>query len=561
MGNAQRYTGRVTSRAADPQLPVWPAPSWERVGSAEDLASLVSRLDAARPGAIGVWVQPTRGRHAHDPDDYRGTEAARIAIATGDTDPVQVIDVPAAGDLEPLRRWLASEHAPYVVMHGAQAAVHRLQPASHDPDVWSPSRLGCTHVAAVLLASAVGRRRSTLDLPDCAERVLEHRLPAGAARRGGEDLFGPAAEEAAATSASTLLPLMRAITPMLRRLELTPPFELECQLVPAVVAMERVGFGIDGAAFQRIADGWSRERADATDPDRITRLDKLLSTYAHWPRDFVRGGRIHCRLHPLAAESGRFSCTDPNLQQVPGQHTAPGLRACFVPAPGHRLVVADYAQIELRVAAHLAPCESLQAVFNEGRDAHRATAATITGKAEDAISGHERKLAKAVNFGFLFGMGARRFAEYARDSYGVELDGPQAQRAREAFLGTFPGIARWHRRVGALGRRGEAVTVRTALGRRKRFADKVSFNAALNIPVQGTAAEGFKRAMVELHPRLRAIGARGVLVVHDEYIAEVPDDRAEDGRRIVEDTMREAMASVVTSVPIEVEAELCDHWG
>ncbi|MEM6994132.1 MAG: DNA polymerase, partial [Myxococcota bacterium] len=368
-------------------------------------------------------------------------------------------------------------------------------------------------------------------------------------------------DEATASAATTLIPLMSALTPLLRRTQLTRPYQLEVDLVPAVVAMERTGFGIDAVAFQRIADGWARERRDDPAPERVARLDKLLSTYAHWPRDFARRGRIHCRLHPLAAESGRFSCTDPNLQQVPGQHTAPGLRACFVPSPEHVLIVADYAQIELRVAAHLAPCDALRAVFHEGRDPHRATAATITGKPEAEITDRERKLAKAVNFGFLFGMGAKRFASYARDSYGVEVDDAEAKRARQAFFDTFPGVAAWHRRVSGVGRHGP-VTVRTALGRRKKFAEgRFSFNAALNIPVQGTAAEGFKQAMVELHEQLPSIEGRGVLVVHDEYIAEVPAARADVGRALVQTVMETAMAKVVDSVPISVEARVAEHWS
>jgi DNA polymerase I-like protein with 3'-5' exonuclease and polymerase domains len=339
-------------------------------------------------------------------------------------------------------------------------------------------------------------------------------------------------------------------------------YQLECDVLPAVVAMERAGFAVDGAAFQRVADAWQAERERTVDPERIARLDKLLSTYSYWPREYVREDRIHCRLHPLAADSGRFSCTDPNLQQVPRGDTAPGLRDCFAAPSGHALVIADYSQIELRVAAHLAPCDALRRVFREGRDPHRATAATITGRAEVEITDRERRLAKAVNFGFLFGMGPARFREYARDSYGVELEEGAARRAREAFLHTFPGIAEWHRRVGALGRRGGSVTVRTAWGRRKRFpAEKFSFNAALNIPVQGTAAEGFKLAMARLHPRLQELGARGVLVVHDEYVAECPVDRAEEARELVQRTMVEAMSEVVTSVPIEVEAAVCRSWG
>ena len=139
----------------------------------------------------------------------------------------------------------------------------------------------------------------------------------------------------------------------------------------------------------------------------------------------------------------------------------------------------------------------------------------------------------------------------------------EARRAREAFLRTFPGIAKWHDKVGRLGRDAtKSVTVRTVLGRRKRFeVGKISFNAALNIPVQGTAAEGFKLAMTRLPSRLASIGGRGVLCVHDEYLAEVPLAAAEEGRRIVEGTMRDAMQEIVTSVPIEVEAHIARTWA
>ncbi len=459
----------------------------------------------------------------------------------------------------PLLSWLAEADAPYVVTHGAQITLHRIIDWAGRADAPLPARLGCTQTAAVLLAE--GARHRATSLSECVERALGRPWPLSAPEL---PLAEPDRALVAATAASVLAPLLAALTPMLRRRELVRVFELECHLVPSVVAMERAGVGVDAAAFQRIVDGWVREQPTATEPDRQTRLAKLVSTYGYWPREYISGDRIFCRLHPLAADSGRFSCTEPNLQQVPGPHVAPGMRACFVPPPGQVLVVADYAQIELRVAAHLAPCDAMRAVFREGRDPHRATAATLTGKPEAEVSDRERQLAKAVNFGFLFGMGAPRFQSYAQSSYGVELDMTEARRAREAFLRTFPGIARWHSRVGKLGRgvSSQAVTVRTVLGRRKRFEPgKMSFNAALNIPVQGTAAEGFKLAMTRLQPRLAALGGRGILSVHDEYLAELPADRAEEGCRVVAQTMKEAMAQVVTTVPIEVEAHVAQSWA
>ncbi len=511
---------------------------------------------------MGLWIgpDPTRGRH--DADDWRGAHPGHAALAVaaeGDAPPTAWTFDPRAGlDPLPLLQWLAQPDAPYVVTHGAQITAHRLLDWAADPNAPLPARLGCTQVAAVLLSEGARRRATTLG--ECVERALDRPWPLGQA---GLPMAEPDQAQVAATSASVLAPLLAALTPMVRRRDLVRVFELECRLVPAVVAMERAGVGVDAAAFQRIVDGWTREQPTATEPDRQARLAKLVSTYGYWPREYISGDRIFCRLHPLAADSGRFSCTEPNLQQVPGEHVAPGMRACFVPPSGHVLVVADYAQIELRVAAHLAPCDALRAVFNDGRDPHRATAATLTGKPEEQVTSRERQLAKAVNFGFLFGMGAPRFQSYALSSYGVELDMAEARRAREAFLSTYPGIAKWHKRVGQLGRdSARPVTVRTVLGRRKRFdPGKMSFNAALNIPVQGTAAEGFKLAMTRLGPRLGELGGRGILSVHDEYIAELPESQAEPGCAVVEQTMREAMQQVVSSVPVEVEAHIAASWA
>ncbi|MEM9460984.1 MAG: DNA polymerase [Myxococcota bacterium] len=571
---------RPAPEAPTPGGPAWPMATPQPVPDDSTLKRLIATLREQAPAAIGLWAAPDPARGSHDADDWRGARPGPIALAipasnptthsTGNPtphaadDPTSLdttfaIDPDDHLDLTLLLRWLAEPDAPYVVTHGAQITMHRLLTWAPNDDAPIPARLGCTRVAAVLLTE--GARRGTPTLSDCVARALDRPWPL----RDSEPLLAETSDTvAAATAASALMPLMRALTPMLRQRDLTRVFELECRLAPAVVAMERAGVGVDAAGFQRVVDGWIREQPTATEPERKARLAKLVSTYGYWPREYISGDRIHCRLHPLAADSGRFSCSEPNLQQVPTEHVAPGLRACFRAPEGHVLIVADYAQIELRVAAHLAPCEALRAVFREGRDPHRATAATLARRPESEITARERQLAKAVNFGFLFGMGAPRFREYAKNSYGLELDMAQAKDARAAFLRTFPGIAAWHRRVGQLGRgpTAKAITVRTALGRRKRFApDRFSFNAALNIPVQGTAADGFKLAMTRLHPRLRALGGRGILSVHDEYLAEVPAEQGEPARQLVQQTMREAMQEIVTSVPIEVEAAIARSWA
>jgi DNA polymerase I-like protein with 3'-5' exonuclease and polymerase domains len=530
----------------------------------------IERIIARAPEALGLAfdLRDSVGNRLRAGDDARRARLEAIAIAVPPLDSSEASAVlllerslfsdPAAELPRLLAPLWSGERPPYLVFADAHRALSVLARIG----VSMPPRFGCTTVATTLLAEGADRRRDHRPLDRSVRELLGRDLPEGL-------LSMASIQQRLACEADALLALLRAVTPTLRERRLARVYSFECELLPAVIAMETVGVGLDAAGFERIAASWVRERSELEalaepDPDRVARLDKLISTYRWWARDFVDPDhRIRARLHPLAADSGRFACTDPNLQQVPAEHTAPGLRACFVPAPGHRLIIADYAQIELRVAAHLAPCDALRAVFRAGRDPHRATAATLAGKPEHAIDAHERKLAKAVNFGFLFGMGARRFRSYARDSYGLELDERQAEDARVAFFRTFPGIAAWHRRIGGLSRLAtrEPITVTTAMGRRRTFpVGKFSFNTALNIPVQGTAAEGFKLAMLRLHAPLAELGGRGVLVVHDEYLAEVPIDRAEEGRRLVEQIMIAAMRELVDSVPIVVEAEIAEHW-
>ncbi len=547
---------RSSPAAPDAPLRPWPVPSLQVVSTRAAADEAIAAWRTSMPSSVALHVAATRPGGWADPDDHRSGELWALALHRehGDGPAALVLTGDALAQVSTLLAWWAGGESPFVVVHGAQAALGRLW--RHGGEELAPARLGCTQSAAVLLGDGQ-RGPSSVGLDVCAALVLQHAVSL--------PRFVPEQERDAlvqcATAAAAVHALAQRMVPMLRKRDAMAAWQLECELVPSVVAMERAGMPCDAAAFERVAASWRDERAQATAADRITRLDKLISTYAHWPRDFTHGNRIHARLHPLAADSGRFSCTEPNLQQVPSEHTAPGLRACFRAPAGHVLVVADYAQIELRVAAALAPCDALAQVFREGRDPHRATAATLAGKPEHEVTAHERKLAKAVNFGFLFGMGAERFREYAAAGYGVELDLAGARRAREAFFTTFPGIAAWHRRVADRCRSGGTVVVRTALGRRKRFeAGHVSVPAALNIPVQGTAAEGFKRAMAALHRVLPTLGARGVLVVHDEYLAECPAAAAGAVRDCVEQTMVAQMATVVTRVPIVVEAEIVEAW-
>ncbi len=273
-------------------------------------------------------------------------------------------------------------------------------------------------------------------------------------------------------------------------------------------------------------------------------------------------GRIYADWDPLGAGTGRMTCKTPNLQQTPHE-----LRAYIKPREGHVLIKADFSQIELRIAAAIARDQRMLQAFREGTDLHRLTASLILSKPLDEVSKEERQMAKALNFGLLYGMGAKGLQTYALSQYGVSLSPEQAKEYREKFFATYPGLAQWHRETGqalreAENRRERGIVVSTLAGR-KRLVD--SLTAALNTPVQGTGADGLKTAVALYYKWLLERGLWGdvriVLLVHDEIVVEAPEPLALEAADLLTKAMREGMAAIVKGVPIEVEAGIYADWG
>ena len=228
---------------------------------------------------------------------------------------------------------------------------------------------------------------------------------------------------------------------------------------------------------------------------------------------------------------------------------------------GRVLVKVDYSQIELRLAAKLWNEPVMLETFREGGDVHATTARSITGKEE--ITKEERKLAKAVNFGLIFGQGAEALRNYAKNNYGVEMTRSEAERYRSRFFGTYEGIARWHVRTSARIDRGEYET-RTLTGRWRR--DVRSYTEHLNAPVQGTAADGMKLALALLWERREECPeAVPVLAVHDDIVVECNEEDAEKAKAWLVKAMKDGMDTVVNvsepRVLIEVEASVAKTWG
>ncbi|MDQ6771399.1 MAG: DNA polymerase [Candidatus Dormibacteraeota bacterium] len=261
-------------------------------------------------------------------------------------------------------------------------------------------------------------------------------------------------------------------------------------------------------------------------------------------------GRIHPDWFQLGSEAGRMSCKKPNLQQIP-RETA--YRACFRASEGRVLVKCDYSQIELRIAAEIAGDERMIAAYAAGQDLHTLTARTVLGREQVAKS--DRQASKAINFGITYGMGARRLRLNALTNNGVELSEEDAERFRERFFETYPGLRAWHRR-----QPDHAIATRTLGGRRrlniKRFTDK------LNSPVQGTGADMLKAAMGRLFETRRQVpGSRLVLAVHDELVVEVRESLAEEAKAWLERCMRDAGQELLKKVPVEVEGQVARTWA
>jgi DNA polymerase-1 len=257
-----------------------------------------------------------------------------------------------------------------------------------------------------------------------------------------------------------------------------------------------------------------------------------------------------------------MTCSSPNLQQTPHE-----LRAYIKPREGCVLVKADFSQIELRIAAALAKDRRMLQAFREGTDLHRLTASLILSKSLDQVGKEERQLAKALNFGLLYGMGAEGLQTYAATQYGVSLPLERATEYREKFFATYPGLAKWHRDTGRTLReaksRGEGGIVVETMAGRKRWVEGLT--AALNTPVQGTGADGLKAAVALLYKRLLERGLWGevriVLLVHDEVVVEAPEPLAVVATHLLTEAMREGMEAIVKGVPIEVEAGIYADWG
>ena len=292
-------------------------------------------------------------------------------------------------------------------------------------------------------------------------------------------------------------------------------------------------------------------------------LSKLKSTYTDKLPQLINAstGRIHTSYHQAVTATGRLSSSDPNLQNIPiRSDIGRRIRTAFVATPGYQLVAADYSQIELRIMAHLSGDEGLLTAFAEDRDIHTATAAEVFGTSLEKVSSDQRRSAKAINFGLIYGMSAWGLARQLR------VEQREAKTYIERYFDRYPGVARYMERIRA--EAAEQGYVETVFGRRLYVPEINSRNharrqgaerTAINAPMQGTAADIIKRAMIDVDAWLRegAFDAKMVMQVHDELIFEVRREQVEAFKTEVVSRMQGAGQ---LDVALIVEAGHGDNW-
>ena len=427
--------------------------------------------------------------------------------------------------------------------------------------------------------------------------------------------------EYAARDASVLLPLHEQLAQRLKNDELEQVAGLEFQCVMPIAEMELNGFGIDCDAWRAQLDTVRKAQAKAADelqdllsagvaqaslfgraeinldsqqqvtsallnlgvpmPEstRAWQLQPLAEKYpvvaklleyrgvqksaTSFGENFLeyvepKTGRIHADFRQIGAPTGRFSCSNPNLQQIPHDDA---YRKCFRASEGRTLVIADYSQIELRILAEFSGDEKFIEAFRTGADFHTITAAQVFNVTPDNVTPDQRSFAKRLNFGIVYGVGASRFGIM------TGLSQTDAENTMRRYFSTYRKLDAYLRDSGH-----RVITERTARTRSGRLLrlnfdenDRQAVGAArrygVNMPIQGTSADILKRALRLLHDAIRGTSARLVNIVHDEIIVECDKAEVETAQAALERSMIDAGSVFIASVPIKVDSRVSDAWS
>lgn len=311
-----------------------------------------------------------------------------------------------------------------------------------------------------------------------------------------------------------------------------------------------------------------------TEKGNVSTDDKVLSEYASHPvvselldirgmkkvieklqeiKERIRGNRVYPEFKQIGAVTGRMASMNPNVQNIPRN-----LRGIFKAEEGNVFVIADFSQIELRIASEYVGEEKMLHAFRQGKDLHRYTASIFLGKPEEDITKEERQLAKAVNFGLIYGISAKGLVEYAK-TYGIDLSLESAQKIRDSFFEYYTSFKAWHERVKKELKDYKESRGHTLLGR-PYVAH--TFPDAVNYPIQGTGADLLKLSVLMFDAELRKEGlkAKVVNLVHDEILVECKEEYAEYIKELLKRAMLHAGRVILKQVPVEVEVFVNNRW-
>ena len=473
-----------------------------------------------------------------------------------------------------------------------------------------------TMLAAQVLRTSGGPKRAGLDA--LAEHYLGVNLPKDEQKSDFSDGLTQSQKQYAAGDAAVLLPLREKMIAHIRENDLVETARLEFSCAYAVADMEYNGIYLDTEKWEKLTAKVEKEQKEALDElypytgyptvqmgffgeevrqelnlDSNKQVLELLHRnnikventskhelmqhsdepiiqsifkYRHASKGLSsflyslpkqineKTGRLHPHYMQNGAWSGRMSCSEPNIQQIPREKE---FRSCFVAPKGRSMIIADYSQIELRVIAQISKDERMIEAYRAGEDLHRLTAALISGKNMDDVTKDERQAAKAVNFGLVFGMGGAGLQAYAADVYGVSMTLDEANLFRMRFFRGYKGVEAWHKYI----KNTLPSFSRTLAGRKHTYNESSGMSGRFNTPVQGSAADILKNALGLLHTRILGTDAWITAAVHDEIVLECDSGKCDKMAQLLKETMEEAGAKYVKDIPIVAEACVAESWA
>jgi DNA polymerase I len=572
--------------------------SYRLVTDAGELPDIAETLAGAE--AIGADIETT----ALDPRDGK---TRLLQLATPEE--TFVIDVFAVLDLSSLKGVL--ESGPAKALHNSKFDYQFL----FDEHGVSLSPLFDTMLAAQLLDG--GEYGASYALEAVAERYLDEAVDKSARREDWSGGLSHRQLEYAARDAAILLPLRERLAGKLEEERLGYVSVIEFGAVAAIAEMELAGIKLDLARWKEL-EKTVRERRDRAaehlesffpppegvlpleglgprlnlnSPKQITdafhtlgielpdtkvwtllkidhpaaealleyrELQKKLGTYLETYPSFIhpKTGRIHANFLQCRVPTGRLACTSPNIQQIPHEDE---FRRCFVAEEGNVLVIADYSQIELRILAEVSDDPAFVTAFQEGEDLHRVTAATMYDVPMDEVTRDQRSAAKRINFGLMYGRGARSLSAQ------LGTDEERGRQLIDEYFANYPKVQRFLQRTANRAVRDREL--RTLAGRVRKFGnDPVADDRgamrreAMNYPIQGTASDIAKLALGYVREDLEGLDARLINCIHDEFVVECEEDVSSEVSERTRAAMIRAGEEILNKVPVDVEVAVSREW-